>query len=201
LADIERDQGQGNGISRRKVLKGIGAATAIAWTTPIITSIGTRAYAASGPGCATSLSDSFESDGCGLGHTDLVNFAVTDGNVDVIGAECGYDFQPGNGHYIDLDGTPCASHSRLESKATFCEGRYQLSFRLAGANTDSDSNNTTTVTFGPYSASFSYPVGQPFTLTSVTVTLASPSSLVFDHDSGAADCMGMLLDDVNVTPI
>jgi hypothetical protein len=38
------------GISRRKMLKRIGAGTAVAWSAPILTSIHTSAFAAS-PGC------------------------------------------------------------------------------------------------------------------------------------------------------
>jgi hypothetical protein len=39
-------------ISRRKMLKRIGAGAAVVWSTPIITSIQTPAFAASGPLCS-----------------------------------------------------------------------------------------------------------------------------------------------------
>ena len=39
------------GISRRKMLKRIGAGAAIAWTAPILTSIASPAFAASGAAC------------------------------------------------------------------------------------------------------------------------------------------------------
>jgi hypothetical protein len=68
---LEGDEQQANSISRRKVLKGIGAATAIAWTAPIITSIGTRAYAASLPSGACA---GFVTYDYAFGHVD---FSVT----------------------------------------------------------------------------------------------------------------------------
>src|SRR5438046_3101463 len=42
------------GISRRKMLKRIGAGAAIAWTAPVLTSIRTPAFAAGSPGCPDS---------------------------------------------------------------------------------------------------------------------------------------------------
>src|SRR5438093_8192053 len=53
----EEPQVQKDGISRRRMLKRIGAGAAIAWTAPIVTSLHTPAWAAnygtcSGSGCA-----------------------------------------------------------------------------------------------------------------------------------------------------
>lgn len=53
------------GISRRRMLKRIGAGAALAWTTPILTSIKTPAFAQS-PGCG------FEPCGC----SDPCSFAI-----------------------------------------------------------------------------------------------------------------------------
>jgi hypothetical protein len=39
------------GISRRRVLKGLGAGTAVAWTAPVLMSIGSPAYAQASPTC------------------------------------------------------------------------------------------------------------------------------------------------------
>src|SRR5439155_7680230 len=51
----EEPQVQKDGISRRRMLKRIGAGAAIAWTAPIVTSLHTPAFAATGGGkCAGS---------------------------------------------------------------------------------------------------------------------------------------------------
>jgi hypothetical protein len=47
----ERAKDEATGISRRRMLKRIGAGAAVAWSAPILTSINTSAYAATGP-CA-----------------------------------------------------------------------------------------------------------------------------------------------------
>jgi len=54
-----------DGISRRKMLQRIGAGVAIAWTAPILTSIGTPAFAAGSGTCAQG--DCFST--CGQGFT------------------------------------------------------------------------------------------------------------------------------------
>ncbi len=47
--------------------------------------------------------DTFDSESVGVGYTSLTNWAVTSGNVDVIGD--GYhNIYPGNGRYLDMDG-------------------------------------------------------------------------------------------------
>ena len=48
------DDTQAPSVSRRSMLKGIGAGAAIAWTTPILTSVRATAFAASGGQCDVS---------------------------------------------------------------------------------------------------------------------------------------------------
>ena len=60
---------------------------------------------ASAAQAATVFSDNFNSDSLGLNYTAFVNgWSVSDGTVDLIGTGF-FDFYPGNGNYVDLDGS------------------------------------------------------------------------------------------------
>src|SRR5437762_6066682 len=52
MPEAENPEMARDGISRRKMLKRIGAGAAVAWTAPIITSMRTPAFAASGGACS-----------------------------------------------------------------------------------------------------------------------------------------------------
>jgi hypothetical protein len=57
------------------------------------------------------------------------------GSVDLIGANGSFDFFPGNGHYVDLDGSTGDGHNpagQLTSVLSFGPGSYTLSFSLGG---------------------------------------------------------------------
>jgi hypothetical protein len=86
---------------------------------------------------AVLFSDDFNSEPQSLGTTPLspafANWTVTTGSVDVIGSipTPNFDFYPGNGNYVDLDGSN-NQLGTLASKATFGAGTYTLSFDLSG---------------------------------------------------------------------
>lgn len=95
--------------------------------------------------------DDFEAEPCKLSVTTLTNWDVVAGSVDVIGAGsgCSHNFVPGNGKFLDMDGTssPCAD-ATIQTKSTFTltPGLYQLEFSLAGSRRDDV--NTIEVQFG-----------------------------------------------------
>src|SRR5262245_51355328 len=76
------------------------------------------------------FSDTFDTENGGFAQQPYGNFAqwnVTAGNVDLNGNGFG-DNYPGNGLYVDLDGSP--GQGRMESKTEFnlAPGLYRLSF-------------------------------------------------------------------------
>ena len=131
-------------------------------------------------------------------YTGLPNWNVTRGSVDLFGNGFN-DFLPGNGLYLDLDGSTSAA-GRLESKASFdlTPGTYQLQFNIAGSQRFD--SNTVTVSLGTaFSEAFTFTSATPRTTVTRTITVAAGQSarLVFDHAGG--DNSGLLLTSVKLT--
>ena len=75
------------------------------------------------------FSDNFDGEALGAPQPNLTNWNVTSGTVDVIGQPGFFEFYPGNGRYIDLNGSPGAG--RIETKnplALIAGKRYAISF-------------------------------------------------------------------------
>lgn len=161
---------------------------------------------ASGPPAGVLLADAFdtENDGAGtLTYTAFANWVVREGSVDLIGN--GYfDHVPGHGLYLDLDGsTGEAGTLATRDELALEPGRYLLEFALAANPTDAAAN-TVTVTLGSlYTESFTRTrEGQAaFEPIQRTIDVARPTRahLVFRHEGG--DNLGLILDDVRLTPI
>jgi hypothetical protein len=126
----------------------------------------------------------------------LANWNVTRGSVDLLGNGL-FDFFPGNGLYLDLDGSTLAA-GKLESKNTYsfnAGDTINLDFKLAGSQRGG--TDTVTVSLGSlYNEVFTLPSANPFTTItrSFTVSSATSAGLIFDH--AGADNNGLLLDNV-----
>lgn len=143
------------------------------------------------------FNDTFDSEALGL-NTALDNWTVSDGTVDVVGTGF-FDFYPGNGNYLDLDGsTRDAGKITTNTLFNLLAGTYTLNFQLGGSARGE--SNTVTVALGSiYSEVFTLASNAGLTNVSRTITLASAAgagALSFDHAGG--DNMGLLLDDVSL---
>lgn len=93
--------------------------------------------------------DNFDEENGGQAQLDYFTFQnwdVIQGTVDIIGnGAC--DFLPGNGLYIDLDGSSSIAGT-IETKTAFTlnPGQYQLQFQLAGSQRGD--TNTVVVSLG-----------------------------------------------------
>jgi hypothetical protein len=150
------------------------------------------------------LQDDFNSENGGVGALNYVGFAnwmVTRGSVDLIGNGF-FDFYPGNGLYVDLDGSTFSA-GRLESRTLFtlAPGDYELRFDL-GNNSSFGELNTMTVSLGSvYSEVFSRQGVVPLDtiVRNITVTAPTTGRLVFDQDGG--DNAGLIIDNVVLTSL
>ncbi len=149
------------------------------------------------------VEDDFDNENNGTWKFNYNNFKyweVTDGSVDLIGNGF-YDYIPGNGLYVDLDGTT-NNAARFESKTSFqlLPGEYLLEFDLAGSQRG-DTNTMTVSLSDVYLETFTRVSNDPLeTVTrQITVTSNSNGKLVFDHLGG--NSRGLLLDNVQLTKI
>ena len=149
------------------------------------------------------LSDNFDA---GSPHADQLNwtgdatFNVTSppSSVDLIGAGGSFDFIPGHGGYIDLDGSSGSGNNpagQLTSVASFGPGTYTVTFDLAG-NQRGASSQSTTVSLGDFSQTFG-PLASSVGFTNQTITFSTSTAghLVFT-ETGPSDQQGNLLDNV-----
>ncbi len=147
------------------------------------------------------LIDNFNSENGGVGelnYNSFANFTVANSNiggtVDLIGNPGFFDLYPGNGLYVDLDGSGNGVPGLLTSKQTFAPGTYTLSFDLAGSARGVDDN--VNVNFGPFSQNYFLPSNQGYTLFTQTVTLTAPAQLSFQNVQPGD--IGAILDNVSV---
>ena len=91
------------------------------------------------------FSDNFDSETLALNYAGFANWTVSDGTVDLIGNPAFFDLLPGNGRYVDLDGSTSNAGVMTSSALALTGGvTYDLTFSLAGSQRG-DSN---TVTYG-----------------------------------------------------
>ncbi len=144
------------------------------------------------------FSDTFDGEDQEL-NTTLDNWTVSDGTIDVVGGPSFFDFYPGNGNYVDLDGsTSDAGTITTSTVFSFVAGTYTLTFELGGS-TRGDSNTVHVSLGGIFAESFTLATDAPLALVTRTITLNSAmgsGALSFAHDGG--DNFGLLLDDVTL---
>jgi hypothetical protein len=148
---------------------------------------------------AVIFSDNFDSYPATTNATDFGgNWTVTNGTVDVIGN--GYfDFYPGNGLYIDLDGSSNDPGDFTSKALSVNAGTYTLAFVLSGSTLGD--TNTIDVSFGGYNETFTLASNSPITTYTRTVNFASNSLASVVFKNGGSDNMGALLFNVTVASV
>lgn len=147
------------------------------------------------------FSDNFDTETLGLNATPS-QWTVTNGTVDIIGNSGFFDFLPGNGRYIDLDGSTANAGVMTSTALTLGIGSYELLFDLAGSqrgdsNTVSAGMDFNGDTFFDVFININLPSSAPFTPFSLPFNITSATTnarIVYDHNGG--DNVGLLLDRV-----
>lgn len=145
----------------------------------------------------TVFSDNFNSYSYMLDWNPPANWSVPGpGTVDLIGVGTVFDLQPGNGSYIDLDGSNQIAGT-LQTLASFAAGTYTLTFDLAG-NQRNDLNKTTDISLGNFNTSLTLSSDAAFTTHSYTFTTTG-GMLAFTDLNGGNNNIGNLLDNVTLS--
>lgn len=140
-----------------------------------------------------------------LGTTSLSRWNVVDGNVDLIGNGlngASYDFYPGHGYYLDLDGTGRSgrgntSNASIETTQVFGAGSYMVSFLLGNNPGGGSSVNPLTVSLGSYSTILNTTGYPPFS--PVTLSVLTTGGRLSFAQGGSADQQGSIIDNVEVS--
>jgi hypothetical protein len=152
-----------------------------------------------GAHAATVFSDNFDSDPLGLNAVPAGWTIGNDGTVDVIGNPGFFDLLPGNGRYIDLDGSNGAAGLLETSFAVTAGLTYTASFQLAGNQRDGNSDSVA-VMFGGSMLTPTLASSDGFTTYSVTTT-ATGDTLMLSFLDGRPGDIGALLDNVSVSSV
>jgi hypothetical protein len=143
------------------------------------------------------FADNFDADAQGVNYTAFVNgWTVGDGTVDLVGTGF-FNFYPGNGNYVDLDGS--TSNAGVLSRSLTLTGgtTYTASFSLGGS-TRGDSN-LVDVGFGTSLASFTLLSSDPLATQSLSFTPLSSGSYSLSFANFGGDNLGAILDNVVVS--
>lgn len=124
-------------------------------------------------------------------------------SVDLIGSPGNfYDLEPGNGYYVDLDGSTGNGNDpagQLTSVLSFGPGSYSLSFFLAGNNRVSTTQSTT-VSLGDFSTTITPGAFDGFSAFNFNFSTATSGNLIFT-ENGPSNQQGNLLDNVTLTAV
>jgi hypothetical protein len=143
------------------------------------------------------FSDDFNADAQGLNKTAFLgDWAVTDGAVDLVGTGF-FEFYPGNGNYVDLDGSMGNAGVFTKVLDLTAGVTYTASF-LLGGSTRGDSN-LVDVGFGSSLASFTLLSGDPLGARSIAFTPGSSGSYSLSFANAGGDNLGAILDNVVVS--
>ncbi|MBP6014630.1 MAG: pyruvate-binding protein [Alphaproteobacteria bacterium] len=148
------------------------------------------------------LSDNFDAAPLGLNWPGDAVFTSLGGppsgpTTDLIGAPGFFDMLPGNGRYVDMDGSTGVS-GILQSVVSFGPGDYTLSFWLAG-NQRNVAPRAVDVFLGTdLIASVTLPATTPFTLFTFNFTSTGGGNLTFAQQ-GPGNNQGSLLDNVTLS--
>jgi hypothetical protein len=143
------------------------------------------------------LSDNFDTENNGVGifnWTNYANWNVLEGCADLHGNGL-FDVQPGNGLYMDLDGS-CAIGAIVESKTAFTlePGTYVLEYWMAGNNRIS-SPDTVNVSLGSvYQEQFVMQQRDRFALRTRNISVASQTTGRIRFQNLGGDGRGALVD-------
>jgi hypothetical protein len=171
-----------------------------AGSTTLTATLGSSTFSVPVTVTAASLVDDFNAEHGGTGsfsYHDFSNWTVARGDTDLLGTGFDYDFFPGNGLYVDLDGYYAGALLMSRDELVLPAGSYTLSFRLAGSQRGD--TNTITVNLGTaFSEQFTVASAAPFSTITRTITLAQPARVRLSFDQPGADGFGALLDDVSL---
>jgi hypothetical protein len=145
------------------------------------------------------FSDNFNSYAYQLNWNPPANWAAPPpGTVDLIGETTtgsAFDFFPGNGGYVDLDGSNGVAGT-LQTIKSFAAGSYALTFDLGG-NARGDVDKTTDISLGSWSTSITLASTAPLALYSYQFTTTG-GQLAFTDLLGGNENIGNILDNVSL---
>jgi hypothetical protein len=151
--------------------------------------------------------DNFDSYAIDYDWPGVLPWNVTGGNVDLIGVGSSWDVWPGNGRYVDMDGSS-GGPGELWMEIDLVAGNYVLSYDLAGAGLDPSTGaprggvNGVNVLVGSL-ASTTHSLDYDADFSNYTLSFTVPSDMTvkvsfWDTGTSTDNRAGLILDDVAI---
>jgi hypothetical protein len=161
------------------------------------------ASVAGNAGASVVFQDSFDLENHGVGALNYAGFtqwSVSGGTVDLIGSPGFFNFLPGNGLYVDMDGST-GNAGKMTTTLNLGVGAYFLEFELAGNQRlcTQEQVDVNVGLGGLLSKTYSLDKYAPFTLFTESFIIAAAGLYQLSFEGMGGDNIGMLLDDVKVT--
>jgi len=145
------------------------------------------------------FSDNFDSYTGQLNWPGEAGWVVSDGTVDIIPVGTQFDFLPGNGNYVDLDGSTGNAGLFTNSVSLMAGNTYTLSFDLAG--NARGGSETVDVFFGTSSSTLVLNQNDPFQTYSLSFSAITSGVVSFGFQNQGGNNIGALLDNVTVAAV
>jgi hypothetical protein len=133
----------------------------------------------------------------GLNYNAFSKWNITNGTVDLIGVGSSWDYYPGNGLYVDLDGSTNQAGT-MSTRDSFGPGTYTLTFDLGG-NSKKTGNDVVLISLGSWSKLLTLNSTDDLTNFVFPVT-TNGGSLIFSNTNGG-DNVGPILDNVLLSSV
>ncbi|MBD2486756.1 PEP-CTERM sorting domain-containing protein [Aulosira sp. FACHB-615] len=152
---------------------------------------------------ATLLSDNFNSENGGVGslnYNAFTNWNVSGGSVDLIG-NGSFDLFPGNGLYLDTDGST-SNAGRITSKTAFTFNPGDLvdiSFDLGGASRRGETNSVIVSLGSLFNETFTLPANEALTTIRRRINVATLTTANLAFEGVGGDNVGLILDNITLS--
>jgi len=144
--------------------------------------------------------DDFNSYSAGIPWTAVGNWTVTSGSVDMVGEGTAWDLLPGNGMYVDMDGTTLEAGTLQSVDISLEAGDYVLFFDVAGNHRIPGIDGLLVELSGIFPTLGPAPIPSNLDFTTLTIPFtvasATTTSIIFGCTGG--DNVGWHLDNVGI---
>jgi hypothetical protein len=131
------------------------------------------------------------------------NWTTTEQSVDLIGAGTSWDLLPGNGLYLDMDGSTRNAGTIESISIALAPGDYILSFDFAG-NQRSGANDALNIQVSSGLVNvvlLDITHDRPFTPYNIPFNVATATSATISFNGAGGDNVGALLDNVELNSV
>jgi hypothetical protein len=147
------------------------------------------------------FSDNFDSYSAGIPWPGEGQWTVTEASVDLIGAGTSWDLLPGNGLYLDMDGSTYNAGTIESISFALACGDYMLSYDIAGNQRGKGDDKVDISVGGLLTVHSTVSQSAPFTTVSIPFTVTTATTATVTLSGVGGDNVGALLDNVAINSV